>query len=130
MIHELFKQTMNRYGIRGKDLAPLAGISPNHLSEFRSGKTWISPEVFLGMLEGMEKLAPGSRQYFCELLNEKPLPEKTNIGEKLVALIEAADDDEMEQLLLSIGRKWKRDINKAKKETSNFTDKITDAIAV
>lgn len=130
MIHELFKQTMNRYGIRGKDLAPLAGISPNHLSEFRSGKTWISPEVFLGMLEGMEKLAPGSRQYFCELLNEKPLPEKTNIGEKLVALIEAADDDEMEQLLLAIGRKWKRDINKAKKETSNFTDKITDAIAV
>jgi len=135
MIHELFKQTMNRYGIRGKDLAPLAGISPNHLSEFRSGKTWISPEVFIAMLEGMDKLAPGARHYFCKLLAEEELvSQNSTIGDKIVELIEVADDNDMEQLLLAIGRKWKRDMNRGKQqdknETSISTEKFTDAIAV
>jgi hypothetical protein len=30
------------------------------------------------------------------------------VGERLVQLIDAADNDEMEQVILAIGRKWKR----------------------
>lgn len=106
-IHQLFKETMNRYGIRGKDLAPLAGITPNHLSEFRSGKTWVSPEVFVAMLSGMEKLAPGSRRYFCQLLAEEPLPEKRqSMKEKLVEMISVADDEEMEAALRAMGPRY------------------------
>lgn len=130
-VHLLLKQAMDRYQIRGKDLAAVAGIGSSHISDIRSGKKWVSPEVFVGILEGMDKLAPGSRHYFCQLLaGEELSSENSTIGDKIVELIEIANDDEMEQLLLAIGRKWKRDMNKAKKETSHFTDKITDAIAV
>ncbi|QFS50621.1 helix-turn-helix domain-containing protein [Nostoc sphaeroides] len=106
-IYQLFKQTMDQYGIQGKELAALAGISQNHLSQFRSGNKWVSPEVFSALLESMDQLAPGSRKYFCQLLAEEPLVER-NTSKKLAEMIEAADDDEMEAALLAIGRKWKR----------------------
>ncbi|MBD2778641.1 helix-turn-helix domain-containing protein [Iningainema tapete] len=122
-IHQLFKQTMDRHGIRGKDLAPLAGISPNHLSEFRSGKTWISPEVFMAMLEGMEQLAPGARRYFCQLLANESLTErKQSMGEKLVEMIEAADDEEIDLAMLAIGKKWKN--------SRNYSDQASNRLAV
>ncbi|WP_414552511.1 helix-turn-helix domain-containing protein [Anabaena sp. CCY 0017] len=105
-IYQLFKQAMDKYGIQGKELAALAGISQNHLSQFRSGNKWISPEVFAALLEAMDELAPGSRLYFCQLLANQPLQadKKTNI----VEIIEAADEEEVEAALLAIGRKWKR----------------------
>ena len=106
-IYQLFKQAMDRHGIQGKELAALAGISQNHLSQFRSGHKWVSPEVFAGLLEGMDQLAPGSRKYFCQLLAEEPLAEK-DTSKSLAEMIEAADEDEMEAALLAIGRKWKR----------------------
>ncbi|MEA5569149.1 helix-turn-helix transcriptional regulator [Anabaena sp. UHCC 0399] len=106
-IHQLFKQSMDRYGVQGKELAVLAGISPNHLSEFRNGKKWVSPEVLTALLEGMDKIAPGSRRYFCQLLAEEPLGESDKSG-RLAQMIEAADDDEMEAAMIAIGRKWKR----------------------
>ncbi len=125
-IHQLFKQTMDRHGIRGKDLAPLAGITPNHLSDFRSGKTWISPEVFMAMLSGIELLAPGSRRYFCQLLAEEPMPEKRpSVKEKLVEMIETADDEEIEAVLLAVGSKWKREM-----QSRNSTESMKNAIAV
>lgn len=132
MIHQLFKQAMDRYGVRGKDLAPLVGITPNHLSEFRSGKTWISPEVFVAMLEGMDQLSPGSRRYFCQLLAEEPLSEKkTNSGEKLIEMIENASDDEMEMAMMAMGRRWKSKSRTSGASISNdFTNEFDSAIAV
>lgn len=107
-ICQLFKQTMDRHGIQGKELAELAGISQNHLSQFRSGKKWVSPEVFAALLEGMDQLAPGSRAYFCELLAQKPLSIGQNEGSSLKKMIEAADEEEIDEILLIIGRKWKQ----------------------
>ena len=134
-IHLLLKQAMDRYEIRGKDLAAIIGIGPSHISDIRSGKKWVSPEVFVGILEGMDKLAPGARHYFCKLLAEEELvSQNSTIGDKIIELIEVADDNDMEQLLLAIGRKWKRDMNRGKQqdknETSISTEKFTDAIAV
>lgn len=107
-ICQLFKQAMDRYGIQGKELAQLAGISPNHLSQFRSGHKWVSPEVFAALLEGMDQLSPGSRAYFCQLLAQKPLSEGEDNGSKLIELIETADEEEIDEILLIIGRKWKQ----------------------
>jgi transcriptional regulator with XRE-family HTH domain len=107
-ICQLFKQAMDRHGIQGKELAELAGISQNHLSQFRSGKKWVSPEVFVALLEGMDQLAPGSRAYFCELLAQKPLSQPQNDSSNLKKMIEAADEEEIDEILLIIGRKWKQ----------------------
>jgi transcriptional regulator with XRE-family HTH domain len=106
-ICQLFKEAMDRYGIQSKELAELAGISSNHLSQFRSGRKWISPEVFAALLEGMDQLSPGSRAYFCQLLAQKPLQAENN-GNNLKELIEAADEEEIDEILLIIGRKWKQ----------------------
>ncbi|MBW4635269.1 MAG: helix-turn-helix domain-containing protein [Iphinoe sp. HA4291-MV1] len=123
-VHQLFKQAQDRYGIRGKELAKLAGISANHLSEFRMGKAWVSPEVFVALLEAMDSLAPGSRLYFCQLLAQEPV-KKVEMEPKLVELIELADDDEMEAAMIAIGRKWKRS-----RLSHRHTEDIDNAIAV
>lgn len=126
-IHQLFKKAMDRYGIQGKELAALAGISQNHLSQFRSGSKWVSPEVFEGLLEGMDQLSPGSRRYFCELLAQKPLSEgEDENDQKLVELIEAADEEQIDAVLLIIGRKWKQ--NAA--ITGKYSINVDSAIAV
>lgn len=106
-VHQILKQAQDDYGIKGKELATLAGISPNHLSGIRSGKAWPGPDVFMAILAAMEELAPGSRRYFCQLLAAEPT-KKTNMGEKLVEMIEFADDEEMELAIIAIGRKWKQ----------------------
>lgn len=127
-IYQLFKQAMDRHGIQGKELAALAGISQNHLSQFRSGHKWVSPEVFAALLEGMDQLAPGSRKYFCQLLAEEPLAEK-DTSKRLAEMIEAADEDEMEAALLAIGRKWK--ITRQNPTISgNYSTEFDSAIAV
>lgn len=125
-ICQLFKQAMDRYGIQGKELAQLAGISPNHLSQFRSGHKWVSPEVFAALLEGMDQLSPGSRAYFCQLLAQKPLSEGEDNGSKLIELIETADEEEIDEILLIIGRKWKQ--NAA--ITGRYSPNLDNAIAV
>jgi len=128
-ICQLFKQAMDRYGIQGKELAALAGISQNHLSQFRSGSKWVSPEVLAALLEGMDKLSPGSRRYFCQLLAEKPLSEGEDDGKKLIEMIEAADEEEIDAVLLTIGRKWKT----SKQNTvisGDYSQNLDSAIAV
>jgi transcriptional regulator with XRE-family HTH domain len=105
-LHEILKQTMDFHGIRGKDLASKINISPNHLSEIRSGRKWVTGETFLTLLEGLDALRPGSRLYFCQLLAEKPV----SIGQvksELVSLIELASDEEIEAAIFAIGKRWK-----------------------
>jgi transcriptional regulator with XRE-family HTH domain len=126
-IYQLFKEAMDRYGIQSKELAECAGISQNHLSQFRSGRKWVSPEVFAALLEEMDRLSPGSRAYFCELLAQKPLSQQSeNDGNKLKEMIEAADEEEIDEILLIIGRKWKQ--NTA--ITGKYSPNLDSAIAV
>lgn len=126
-IHQLFKQAMDRYGIQGKELAALAGIGSNHLSQFRSGNKWVSPEVFAALLESMDELAPGSRLYFCQLLANEPLSkEKESNSTRLIEMIESADDDEIEAALLAIGKKWKA----RQTISSRYRPELGSAIAV
>lgn len=107
-IHELFRLTMDRHGIKGKDLAEKVGIGKDHLSQIRCGRKWVSPEVFVKLLEGMDELAPGSRRYFCELLANEPLGNEPQSD--LVKLVENANDEEIDTVLSLIGYRWKNSI--------------------
>ncbi|GBE95727.1 helix-turn-helix domain-containing protein [Nostoc cycadae] len=106
-IHEIFKMAMDKHGIKGKDLAEKVGIGKDHLSQFRCGKKWVSPEVFVKLLEGMDELAPGSRKYFCELLANEPLGKGQS---SLVKLVENANEEEIDTVLSLIGYRWKTGI--------------------
>jgi transcriptional regulator with XRE-family HTH domain len=126
-LHEILKQTMDFHGIRGKDLAALINISPNHLSEIRSGRKWVTGETFLTLLEGLDALRPGYRLYFCQLLAEKPF-EVGQVKSELVTLIELASDEEIEAAILAIGKRWKESRRQCSKLTVVESD-TTGAIA-
>jgi hypothetical protein len=105
MIHELFDQTLKRYGIQAKALSGLSGVSQNHISEFRSGKlkTGVTTDCLYRLLVGMDELSPGSRRYFCDLLAGKK--QAQGFEGELEFLINAAEPEELEKAMLQIVRR-------------------------
>ena len=111
-INESFVIAMSEYGIKAKELAELVGISPQQVTEFRRGRSWVSQETFESLLENMDRLSPGSKRYFCSLLANQPI-ERTDKKQQLIDMIENANPEEIEAVLLAIGRKWKKSNSKS-----------------
>ncbi|MBP0021103.1 MAG: hypothetical protein J7647_26570 [Cyanobacteria bacterium SBLK] len=61
MLHEFFKQVQTDQKIKNKDLASVVGCSEKHISQFRNGNAEMTASLFWELVEGMEKLAPGSK---------------------------------------------------------------------
>ncbi len=130
-IHLLIKQTMDRYGIVGKELASAAGIGQSHISDIRTGRKWASEEVFAALLEGMEQIAPGSRLYFCQLLADEHLSTTKTVGEKIAELIEVADDNDIDIAMKAIGSKWKRERQqRSNTQTDYLSNYSEESVAV
>lgn len=68
MFHQYFKTAMDFYGVKCGELAREFGISISHLSRLRSGKCSTYIDEFWRLLDTMDALAPGSKQYFFNLL--------------------------------------------------------------
>lgn len=124
-IHELFKRSMDMYGVRGKDLAVTAGVSAQHVTEFRQGRKWVSEGTLEALLRGMERLSPGSVKYFCDSLVSQKLVEvdyrkqNTNLEnqKKIIAnLVKSAGADELESLSVAINKRWKELVNEQNEE--------------
>ncbi len=105
-MEEIFDLTLKRYGIQGKALANLSGVSENHISEFRRGKlkTGVTTDCLLKLLEAMDELSPGARRFFCDLLAGKKKFQH-GFDNELEFLINAADEEELENAMLQIARK-------------------------
>ena len=103
MIHELFRQTQDNFRIKGTDLAAKVGISTKHLSKFRQGKANITVELLWQLVEAMERIAPGARQNFGELvagkgdLDRKPY---RTLSER----VEEMSNEEFGELLMAVGK--------------------------
>ncbi|MEG4115327.1 MULTISPECIES: hypothetical protein [unclassified Microcoleus] len=119
MIHEIFDQTLRRYGIQAKALSALSGVSQNHISEFRGGKlkTGVTTDCLYRLLLGMDELSPGARRYFCDLLAGKKQPQ--GFGAELEFLINVADPEELEKAMLQIVARM---FPKEEKDSSSPTD--------
>jgi len=124
-IHELFKISMDMYGVRGKDLAVTAGVSAQHVTEFRQGRKWVSEGTLEALLRGMERLSPGSVKYFCDSLVSQKLVEvdyrkqNTNLENKkkiIANLVKSAGADELESLSVAINKRWKELVNEQNEE--------------
>jgi transcriptional regulator with XRE-family HTH domain len=68
MLHEYFRQTQDRFGVKGTNLAAEAGISTKHLSAIRRGNANITIELFWQLLVTLDRLAPGAKAYFANIL--------------------------------------------------------------
>jgi transcriptional regulator with XRE-family HTH domain len=115
-IHEIFKRSMDRYGVRGKDLAITAGVSAQHVTDFRQGRKWVSESTLEALLRGLEVLSPGSIKYFCDSLVSQKLIEvdygrnSTSLNNNksvLTNLVKSADIEELETLSIAINKRWK-----------------------
>ena len=104
-INEHFVTAMSKYGIKAKELAELVGISAQQITEFRRGRSWVRQETFESILENMDHLSPGSKRYFCSLIANQEISKKDN-KQILIDMIENANAEEIEIVLLAIGRKW------------------------
>ncbi len=102
LIYEAFNDTLKRYNISGKALAQVAGVSESLVSQFRWGKKGITDEMLDNLLLAIQKMAPGSRRYFCSLVAGEPI--ETAGWENVLSEISA---EEIPELLMAIARCWK-----------------------
>ena len=68
MLNQYFKQTMDHFGVKGTRLAKELGCGQAYISDIRRGKTNPPINRFWQIIEAMEKLAPGTRRYFGNLV--------------------------------------------------------------
>ncbi|MBD2341224.1 hypothetical protein H6G64_30095 [Calothrix sp. FACHB-156] len=99
--------TIKRYKISAKDLSKLTKVSENHISEFRRGKGDISTTVLAKLLDGMETLAPGSHQHYCQLIAGVEKQSVSSLKQSLFDIIDIADEDELLDAMGAIADRFK-----------------------
>ena len=68
MFRECLKQVKEDRAITGTALSEATGLTNARISQFLNGKKDITATNLWVMLEGMEKISPGSLESFCLLL--------------------------------------------------------------
>ncbi len=105
MLHIYFKQTMDHYGIKGSELAEAMGCSRNNISEIRTGKTKPQIDRFWELIEMLDKLAPGAKLYFSNLINGNNttflLKDSVNSIDT-TELVAAMDDEQLSKLMFAV----------------------------
>jgi transcriptional regulator with XRE-family HTH domain len=101
----LFDATLKRYRISAKELSKLTGISENHISEFRRSKGDVSTLILHNLLNGMDNLAGGSKQYFLDLLSNQK--DSNTLKQSLVDTIAVADEEELLSTISAIAERFR-----------------------
>ncbi len=91
-INKLFQETQDKYQVSSRELADAVGITTKHLSQFRNGHTNIPTNLLWKLLEEMNKLSPGAKNYFAEKLAGQSKPLKVEVDlEKTINELEELD---------------------------------------
>ena len=111
-LNTIFKQTMDYMGVRGSDLAELAGCSRNNISEIRNGKVNPSIDKFWSLIEDCERLAPGFKREFGKRvagmnMNKAFSPEE---------LLNTLDSSQIAALTFALGRWLDHNLPKEEKD--------------
>lgn len=110
--------TQDYFGITGRKLADAAEISPQHWSEYRRGKCDISTGKAWAVLEAMEAIAPGAKQYFCQSILGK-----SEIETQLEQLVDLADEGQLERIMLRI-------VRRIFPKSRNLTDEVSPSNSI
>lgn len=105
MFHIFFKRTMDDLGVSGIELAEAHGCSRKYLSGIRQGKCSPPISSFYELLETMERLRPGAKLYFADLIAERAVSFSESI--------ELMDNEQLSEILLKVSKalKQKREKN-------------------
>jgi transcriptional regulator with XRE-family HTH domain len=106
-LSQSFDATIKRYRISAKRLSGETKVSENHISEFRRGKCDVSTTTLSKLLDGMEVLAPGSKQFFYQLVLDQENQSSTSLKRSLVEVIQTADEDELLDAMSEITNRFR-----------------------
>ncbi|WP_084776853.1 helix-turn-helix transcriptional regulator [Anabaena sp. PCC 7108] len=106
-LSQSFDATIKRYRISAKRLSGETKVSENHISEFRRGKCDVSTTTLSKLLDGMEVLAPGSKQFFYQLVLDQENQSSTSFKRSLVEVIQTADEDELLDAMSEITNRFR-----------------------
>lgn len=120
LIHESFDKTLSRYGITAKALAQLANVSPAHISQFRNGKGGaVSHTTLEGLLDAMERLAPGSKSHFYLLLAGRDSKQAD-----IDVFVQSMDDVQLGNLLSAIARRVSTKAGRLNENAFHSTEQV------
>ena len=112
MFHIFFKRTMDDLGVSGIELAKAHGCSRKYLSEIRQGKCSPPINSFYELLETMEKLRPGAKLYFADLIAERAV--------SFSQLIESMDNEQLSEILFKVSQALKQKRESHAKKVEQF----------
>lgn len=101
LFNEIFKETMDSSGLKGNELAKLAGRSTNNISRIRQGKDFPSIKDFMELIAIAEEVQPGFFEDFARRL----IGESRRLTVSPEELIEALDSSEFGALMIAAGRR-------------------------
>jgi transcriptional regulator with XRE-family HTH domain len=127
MHREAFKKTKSYFGITGKQLHQHTGVSENHISEFLRGKRAVSSDVLDRLVEAMEELEPGSKQFYSDEIKGKK--SKVAIGANIdpSILVEDMNNEQLSKLMFAIAAKLgskSKDLSREQQSENEQNDQL------
>ncbi len=89
-IAEYLSDTLTAYGITATALYEASGVHRSRISEILKGKIDPRASTIEALLDGLEKIRPGARLYFCMRLAQSTLPAIKNESIETMDLMELA----------------------------------------
>ncbi|RCJ40573.1 hypothetical protein A6770_37950 [Nostoc minutum NIES-26] len=59
------------------------------------------------LLDGIETLAPGSKQHFCQMMSDSEKQSPVSLKQSLIEIIEVADEDELLDAMGAIANRFR-----------------------
>ena len=126
MLNQYFKQTMDYYGVKGTELSNAFGCGRGYISDIRMGKCNPPIDRFWELIETLDKLAPGAKRHFGNLIAEN---NADFFLEDLVKnidpadLIRVMDDRQLSKLMFAVAARLGN--KKNSKQKINKSDQLT-----
>ena len=128
-INKYFKQTMDRFKIKGTELSKEFGCGQSYISDIRVGKCNPPTNRLWELIETMEKLAPGARRYFGNLVAGNDTTYFLEAIAKDIEpseMIEMMDNEQLAKFMLALAVKLGKELKNQKKSEQTETEQTEE----
>ena len=99
LFNDVFRETMDRLGVKGSQLAERAGRSRNNITEIRKGKSFPTVGDFVELLMLCEEESPG----FFEEFTQQLIGQSRRLTTSPEELVNVLDSSEFGALMIAAG---------------------------
>ena len=105
MLNYYFKKTMDDLKIKGKTLSEAFGRGTGYISDIRNGKCNPPIDRFWELIDAMEALKPGAKEYFASLIAKDCRSDKELENFDPDKIIDLIDEEQLSQLMFAVAKK-------------------------